>query len=411
MMLSYTKHFKNATLILLFTLVCINYYTIKKCFNTDFYGILLSMTLFVWGSQKTSFKIAYLLLPCLAILEFIAFKLHTKALHLLALMLLLCLVYYYITSQFSFVALINLLLFSTIFNAFFENFTVEIKQFLCKIVYESLKHFLNIQRIEGVNFFINQTKVSVDTACMGLSMFKMGFLAASFLLIIQEKKLQKQFDCSSIITFCLLAFILNIISNYFRIIVLLLLNCTTNNPLHHALGLLCFVIYQLLPMLYLIRFFVPKKQHPVLQPMRFPIITIVIVLVVFFITSLAVQIETKANILTNLDTQYPISKGIWINNEVFKIATPNKLIYIKTPIHKPLICWTGDGYKIIKSEEKQVGQQKIWCNIMEKNNKRYQSLWWYECGNQKTDSFLKVMTYKLFTNQPVRLINEVTVLP
>ncbi|GEM55941.1 hypothetical protein FB1_21620 [Flavobacterium branchiophilum NBRC 15030 = ATCC 35035] len=145
--------------------------------------------------------------------------------------------------------------------------------------------------------------------------------------------------------------------------------------------------------------------------MRFPIITIVIVLVVFFITSLAVQIETKANILTNLDTQYPISKGIWINNEVFKIATPNKLIYIKTPIHKPLICWTGDGYKIIKSEEKQVGQQKIWCNIMEKNNKRYQSLWWYECGNQKTDSFLKVMTYKLFTNQPVRLINEVTVLP
>lgn len=410
-MFANTKYIKSGVLWGLFILLCINFYTIKKCFNADFYGIVLSMALFAWSSQKTSFKIAYWLLPCLAILEFIAFKLHTKALHLLALMLLMCLVFYYFTNKFSFVALINLLLFSTIFNAFFENFTVEIKQFLCKIVYESLKQFLNIQRIEGVNFFINQTKVTVDTACMGLSMFKIGFLAASLLLILQEKKERKQFDFLSIITFCLLAFGLNIISNYFRIIVLLIFNCTTENAVHHALGLLCFVIYQLLPMLYLIRYFVPKIENSCKISKPLPLKMVTVIGIGFFATSIAIQKEKKFDLLTNLDTQYPISKGIWINNEVFKIATPNKLVYIKTPIHKPLICWTGDGYKIIKSEEKPVGHQKIWCNIMEKNNKRYQSLWWYECGNQKTDSFLKVMTYKLFTNQPVRLINEVTVLP
>jgi hypothetical protein len=65
----------------------------------------------------------------------------------------------------------------------------------------------------------------------------------------------------------------------------------------------------------------------------------------------------------------------------FKIATPNKLIYIKTPSHKPLICWTGNGYTIMESKD-FVKNEKIWFNKMEKNDIQYQSLWWYECGGK-----------------------------
>jgi hypothetical protein len=39
--------------------------------------------------------------------------------------------------------------------------------------------------------------------------------------------------------------------------------------------------------------------------------------------------------LTNLDSEYNIKNGIWVNDEVFKIATPNKLIYQKNhPINQ-----------------------------------------------------------------------------
>jgi hypothetical protein len=68
-----------------------------------------------------------------------------------------------------------------------------------------------------------------------------------------------------------------------------------------------------------------------------------------FITSLELKPKND-NLLTNLNPEYNIKNGIWVNDEVFKIATPNKLIYIKTPSHKPLICWTGNGYTIMESK-------------------------------------------------------------
>jgi len=97
---------------------------------------------------------------------------------------------------------------------------------------------------------------------------------------------------------------------------------------------------------------------------------------------------------------------VWVNDEVFKISTLNKLIYIKTPSHKPLICWTGNGYTITESKEIVVNNEKVWFNKMEKNNIQYQSIWWYECGEKKYTSFLEVMCMKLIYNQPIRLINE-----
>ncbi|WP_431244332.1 hypothetical protein ACQ9BO_08390 [Flavobacterium sp. P21] len=91
---------------------------------------------------------------------------------------------------------------------------------------------------------------------------------------------------------------------------------------------------------------------------------------------------------------------------MFKISTSNKLIYIKTPAHNPLICWTGAGYKIIEKKEISDANEKIWLVKMEKNNVKYNSYWWYECDSRKYTSLPEVLLIKLFSNKPVRLINE-----
>jgi hypothetical protein len=39
---------------------------------------------------------------------------------------------------------------------------------------------MTLDRIEGVNFYINNAKITIDTACMGLSMFKTGLLTGQF---------------------------------------------------------------------------------------------------------------------------------------------------------------------------------------------------------------------------------------
>lgn len=400
--------YKNAIAILiLICLLVLNSNIVLSGLDSNLFGIVFSILLFLIGGRKTSFNMNYPLLGFIFLLEFISYRLHTKSLHFLALALFVCFVYYSITRKFSFIAFICIFLFSSIFNTFFDYLTVEIKQTLCNGVYLTLKNFLPITKIEGVNFYINNAKITIDTACMGLSMFKTGLLVGAFLLTIEERKQQKLFSIKQIFLFCCLIIALNIISNYFRIITLILLDCTQENMLHYTIGLLCFAFYQVMPMLFLIRFFKPKNEEKVnTTSPNFVLLPIIAGSLIVFATSLEIKREIKHDLLENLNPSYNIKKGVWINNEVFKIATPEKLVYIKTPSHNPLICWTGTGYKIIESKIISSDNEKIWQVKMEKNITQYYSYWWYECEGKKYTSLVEVLLIKLFQNKSVRLINE-----
>lgn len=404
-----SRNIKTLMIFCLLFLLALNYNIVTFGLDSDFFGIVFSVVLFCVGGRKTNFKVNYLLIGLILIFEFVSFRLHTKSLHFLSLMLLVCLVYYYFTKKFSFIALICILLFSTIFNKFFEHLTTEIKQALCENVYFILKNFIMINKVEGVNFYINGAKISIDTACMGLSMFKTGLLTGAVLLTLEERKQKLHFSVLKIIFFCLIIILLNIISNYFRIITLILLNCTEENTLHHTIGLICFMLYQVLPMIFVIRYFKPKKEEVVIIKSRENnLLPIIFSFIIIIATSIEMKKEMNLDLLTNLNPKYDIEKGQWVDKEVFKIQSPEKLIYIKTPSHKPLICWTGNGYKITESKEILIENEKIWFNKMEKNNIQYFSIWWYECDGKKYTSFIEVMLMKLIYGKPIRLINEIT---
>ena len=412
--------YKLIIIILLISgLFAMNYNVLILGFDADFFGIIFSVGLFIFGSRKTDLKVNYLLILFILILEFVSFRLHTKSLHFLSILLFICLIYNEITSKFSFIAFISILMFSTIFNKFFEHLTSEIKQNLCYLVFVTLKDFLNINRIEGVNFFIKNSKITIDTACMGLSMFKTGLLTGALLLTLEEKKQNKYFGIIQIIGFCLFTIIMNIISNYFRIVTLIILSCTQENTLHYLVGMLCFAFYQVLPMLLIVKYINPKiknlenkldlKNFKNVSSIKLNfknLIGILSTLIIIFITSLEIKNVKNDDLLLNLNPKYNLKKGIWFSKEVFKIETSEKLIYIKTPIHNPLICWTGDGFKITESRQILKNNEKIWYNKMEKNNIQYQSIWWYELGNKKYTSFIEVMFMRLVCNEPIRLINE-----
>jgi len=405
------KYQKAICIFIVFCLLIINYKVVLAGLDRNLFGILFSIVLFFIGGRKTSLNLNFPLYAMILILEFISYRLHTKSVHFLALVLMICLIYYNITQKFSFIAFICVLLFSSLFSAFFDYLTTEIKQSLCYFVYVTLKNFIHINKIEGVNFYINNAKITIDTACMGLSMFKTGLLSGALLLTLEEKKHQKYFSIIQILLFCCVLIALNIISNYFRIITLILFNCTEENVLHHTIGILCFVFYQIIPMLFLVRFFKPKKEEIKITKNLYPVFFTIICTIILFITSLEIKKEQPYNLLENLSPEYQNKKGVWVNKEVFKIATSIKLIYIKTPSHNPLICWTGTGYKIIESAELSKGNGKIWRVKMEKNNILYYSYWWYECNNKKYTSMVEVLFIKLLHNKPVRLINETIRIP
>ena len=190
---------------------------------------------------------------------------------------------------------------------------------------------------------------------------------------------------------------------------MVLFNCTEENILHHTIGIVCFVFYQIAPILFLIRFFIPKKDEINSDKIQPKFIPILFATGILFSTSFEIKKEQNYSLLENLNPFYNIKNGVWVTNEVFKIVTPETLTYIKTPIHKPLICWTGNGYKIIESKEISRNKEKIWLTKMEKNNIRYFSYWWYEYDNKKYTSLTKVLLLKLFNNKTVRLINETSI--
>lgn len=401
------KYKKAFVILVLLLLMIMNYKVLFFALENDFTGVIFSMLLFFIGGRNTKLKVHYLLLVFLVLFEFISYRLHTKSLHFLSLCIIVCLVYYSFTKKFSFVAFFCLLLFSSLFNKIFEHLSSEIKQALCQGVYLVLKNSIQIDKIEGVNFYMNGAKITIDTACMGLSMFKTGFLAAAALLTIEERKNKGYFNIVQIVFFCLIVMVLNVISNFFRIITLVLLSCTQENILHHSVGLICFLLYQIVPMLILIRYMKPNQKDGSKMNDKvnwFPILTAIVIV---FIASIEMFKAQNFNLLENISSEYAIEKGVWVNNEVFKISETNKLTYIKTPSHKPMICWTGDGYKISESKIIELDHSKVWFDKMEKNNKYYRSYWWYESGGKKYTSFLQVMIQKLIYNHTVRLINVV----
>lgn len=389
-------------------LIAFNYNVLLFGLNNDFIGIVFSIGLFLFGAKKTNFKINYLLIGIILLFEFVSFRLHIKSLHFLSMTMLICLIYYSFTKKFSFIAFICILLFSTLFNKFFDHLTTEIKQNLCYAAFITLRNFIEIDKIEGVSIFINNAKITIDTACMGLDMFKTGLLIGAVLLTLEERKQKKQYTIFQIVFFCVIIIVLNILSNYFRIITLILLNCTEENVLHHSVGLFCFVLYQVLPMLLIIRYFKCKKEESDVPETTTNYGLIILGFAAVLITSFEVKKEKKLDLLTGLNPKYEIQKGKWVTNDVFKIDTNDTLIYIKDPLHKPLICWTGDGYKITDSKEIIIKNQKVWYNLMEKNGTKYHSFWWYESGNKKYTSYIEVMWQKLLYNKPIRLINETT---
>lgn len=411
--MNFILQYKNSlTIVSAVALLLLNYSIIKNNLDSNFIGILFSVALFVIGGRKTNLNLSFPLAGLIFILEFISFRLHTKSLHFLALSVFACFLYYKISGKISFIAFFCIVLFSSLFNTFFNYLTTEIKQTLCYTVFLTLKNFITIDKIEGVNFYINNAKITIDTACMGLSMFKTGLLSGAFLLTLEERKQERYFSIKQIILFCIIIITLNIISNYFRIITLILFNCTEENMMHHSIGILCFAVYQIAPMLFVVRFLKPQKQELFETHKKKNLTPIfVITLTIITLTSLKIKTDSNSNLLENLDPQYNIQKGNWVNKEVFKISTSEKLIYIKTPAHKPLICWTGDGYLITESVEIKRNNEEIWKIKIEKNDTQYLSYWWYEFDGKKHTSLIKVLLLKLFYNKPIRLINETYTTP
>ena len=298
-------------------------------------------------------------------------------------------------------------------------FSFPIRLFLTSKAGKILQIIYPETRVEGNIIITNSSEFSVDPACMGLHMLVTSLLAG---LILVSMTQQNQKRVLSIPVFALYMAVivgLNIFSNLFRILCLVNFNIGSGSFLHDAMGLLCFLVYVILPAMFISRYgvahfgrtaIISKTNYPVTVSKRHILenAILMMVTVVASATGKNSSVNDRIAIAPITLSGYTCSQ---LADRITKLENEKTLIYIK-PIagfyssdHQPMICWSGSGYEFRKVQEKQLGDCKVYTAVLQKGNDLLYTSWWYENGTTATSSQIEWRWNSLRSGAKYALIN------
>jgi len=254
----------------------------------------------------------------------------------------------------------------------------------------------NIITIDGYDFYIDQ-------ACAGLNMLSISLLICLFILSYHQKKNERSLSFYCLLAMQILTFLLNIVSNFFRIMMIVIFKIMPGTAMHDLVGMCTLIVYVILPLIVLSGPFVQRFgtrnlekedqskatahlfKHPVLHFM-------------FFGTVIFLSINSAENVPTaHSNSNHIALKGYrktLLQNNVLKFENKEALIYMKptsfyAPEHNPMICWTGSGYEFQLIKKEMINGTEIYTGTLVKGKDKIYASWWFDNGKMKTiDQFL-----------------------
>lgn len=265
----------------------------------------------------------------------------------------------------------------------------------------------------------NGNEFSVDPACMGLQMMVTALLCGMVLIGFYQQQYKKVLSVWLVLPMLAGMVLINIISNLLRIIFLVWLNIMPGTIMHDVAGIMCLVLYVIVPLLFLTRWIVRQYGKPVqLHRKRYVLRSAVkmfllnMLLPVGLLTAYAVSKprEVGRQVLSHV----PAIHGYEVQSlpgNIVRLQNDTLLVYIKhIPAsyytdHHPMICWKGSGYNFYKVEEKQVAGHTIYTALLQQEKDRLYTAWWYDNGLVSTSSQLQWRWDMLRGAHPYSLVN------
>jgi exosortase N len=262
---------------------------------------------------------------------------------------------------------------------------------------------------DGVEF-------SVDSVCVGLKMMVYSILAILILAAYLERKHCRFLSFTAILISIVIVILLNIISNFIRIVILTLFTIMPESPLHELVGIICFVLYVLIPSYFIVMnmgeniWFYSKRNFTLKLNNRTRmllnlILGILIIVIGYF--------RDGANHLNkDLLKIEPVSGYSYqiVDQEVVKMEKPGILMYVK-PIskfygaeHNPMICWIGSGYTFKNINTQTTQGNEIYTGTLVKGNDKLYTAWWFENGETITIE-QKKWRWKALQGEKFNLVN------
>lgn len=249
-------------------------------------------------------------------------------------------------------------------------------------------------RVEGNLMILNGAELSVDDACMGLNMLVFSMLAGVVVVAHRTRSLNRTPEFIRTCLFFLIAFILNIVCNLIRIMVLVIFQVEEMDPMHEIIGLFCFVLYLVVPLYYLSRYVVKKYEitrsgNLKLNGIHFRILISLSALILVVGIRINVQRSHPSNILP-VACSVPGFKQEGMKDGITKLFNQQALVYVKpipeffTSEHTPLLCWRGTGYRFESIRVIQVNGKRVYAGKLVRPHSTLYTAWWYANGETQT---------------------------
>lgn len=271
--------------------------------------------------------------------------------------------------------------------------------------------------VYGNMITLDNTNFAVDEACMGLSMLAISMLMGIFLIAHFYRKSGNRLTLRDLLLYFIATFILNLFSNLMRIIILVIFKILPENPLHELIGLLCLIVYVMVPLYFLSAWMVRYFGKP---PQTIPnsVSTSKFIQLAWSLCIIIIIIGFTIDPNRSGTTQHPMNVSLAgmtqekINDGITKLFNDDLLIYIKpipeffTGEHTPLFCWKGSGYQFQNISKRNIAETEVYCGVLSKKGEaKLYTAWWYSNGKMQTINQLTWRGMMLKDSERFCLIN------
>jgi exosortase N len=275
---------------------------------------------------------------------------------------------------------------------------------------------LDIQ-IDGNMLLLDGAVFTVDDACMGLNMLAISMLMGVFILAFHSKSERKSLRLNFLALFFFSGLLFNVIANLFRIVILVLFKIPPENPLHEVIGILCLLVYVLIPLYLLGQWMVFKYGgSSATYVNKISIHTLgkfalIMVAVSILATGIRLNEMRTQSVPQHANVRLPGFDATEINDGVTKLVNNSVLVYVKpipeffTGEHTPLLCWKGSGYTFKSIGKTKINGKEIYIGQLIKKTEKLFTAWWYTNGRVQTISQLDWRTRMMKGEGKFSLVN------
>ena len=248
----------------------------------------------------------------------------------------------------------------------------------------------------------NKSEFSVDQACAGLHMLSMSLIICLFMIAHCQRQTVKQLGFIKMVLLLTLTFALNIVCNLCRIMLLVLFKIPAGNMFHDITGIVCLLIYVILPLLWLSGLYLKRSAKIEKNPRHYQIIRLIpdkvrypAVHLIFAMMLIIIAFNLKTmDELSNQSADGIALKGYKkeiLESGVIKFENTNALVYLKPtpfygPEHNPMICWRGCGYSFTRIRKQTINGLEVYTGVLTKGKDKIYAAWWFDNGSLKTIS-------------------------